>query len=119
MITSMISNSRHLVTQSVSGTYYNMSSQPMAGMLRYHSGGKVEVFDGMSWTQISTSQTISLGPDAESAIEWALKKQREELELERLAKEHPAVKAAYENMKRAEEQLTTTIILSKDEETAS
>ena len=119
MITGIMSNSRHLVTQGVSGTYYNNSSQPMAGMLRYHSGGRVEVFDGISWTQVSTTQAITLGPDAESAIEWALRKQREELELERLAKEHPAVKAAYENMKRAEEQLKTTIILSKDEETTS
>lgn len=119
MITGIMSNSRHLVTQGVSGTYYNTSSQPMAGMLRYHSGGKVEVFDGMSWMQVSTTQAITLGPDAESAIEWALKKQREELELARLAKEHPAVEAAYENMKRAEEQLKITIILSKDEETAS
>jgi hypothetical protein len=120
MITSIMSNSRHLVTQGgASGTYYNNSSQPMTGMLRYHSGGRVEVFDGMSWTQVSTTQSITLGPDAESAIEWALKKQREELELERLTKEHPAVKAAYENTKRAEEQLKTTIILSKDEKPTS
>lgn len=119
MITGIISNSRHLVTQGSNGTYYTSTNQPMAGMLRYHSGGRVEVFDGSIWTQVSTTQAITLGPDAESAIEWALKKQREELELERLAKEHPAVKAAYENMKRAEEQLKTTIILSKDEETTS
>jgi hypothetical protein len=38
------------------------------------------------------------------------------MELEKLSNSHPAVKAAYDNMKRAAEQLKATIILSKDEQ---
>lgn len=100
-------------------TYYNNTSQPMAGMLRYHSGGRVEVFDGNSWITASGSANVALSPDATQAITWAIQKQREEQELEKLSKEHPAVQAALENLRRAEEQLKTTIILSKDEETTS
>jgi hypothetical protein len=36
-----------------------------------------------------------------------------------MADNHPAVKVAYENMKRAAEQLKVTIILSKDEQTTT
>lgn len=100
-------------------TYYNNTSQPAAGMLRYHSGGRVEVYDGNSWLTCSGSANINLSPDAERALTWAIQKQREEQELEKLSKEHPAVQAAIENLRRAEEQLKTTIILSKDEQTTS
>jgi len=100
-------------------TYYNNTSQPAAGMLRYHSGGRVEVYDGNSWLTCSGSANINLSPDAERALTWAIQKQREEQELEKLSKEHPAIQAAVENLRRAEEQLKTTIILSKDEQTTS
>ena len=43
----------------------------------------------------------------------------EEANIKSLSEEHPAVKAAYENFRRAEEQLKATIILSKDEEPTS
>jgi hemerythrin superfamily protein len=46
-------------------------------------------------------------------------KMAEDAKLEELSKKHPAIKAAYENLKRAEEQLKTTIILSKDEQSTS
>jgi hypothetical protein len=48
-----------------------------------------------------------------------MNKMAEEAALEKLSESHPAVKAAYENMKRAAEQLKATIILSKDEQTTT
>jgi hypothetical protein len=43
----------------------------------------------------------------------------EEAELEKMSRSHPSIQAAYDNLKRAAEQLKTTIILSKNEETTS
>ena len=118
MITGIMGG-QYITVNHPGGTYYNNTSMPMTGMLRYHSGGRIDVFDGNSWITVSGSSTINLSPSAEQAITWAIQKQKEEAELEKLSKEHPAVAAAYENLKRAEEQLKTTIILSKDETTTS
>ena len=100
--------------------YVNMSNHS-AGMVRYNgSTQSMEVYDGASWLQLTSNHAnIDLSGTANAAITWAMRKMTEEAELERLAAEHPAVKAAYENMKRAAEQLKTTIILSKDEQTTT
>lgn len=113
MITNIIGGQFITVTHPV-GTYYNNTSQPMAGMMRCHSGGKVEVYDGHSWITASGNASVNLTPDAERALSWAIDKQRQEQELEKLSQQHPAVKAAVENLKRAEEQLKATVILSKE-----
>lgn len=118
MITSIMSGQFINVTHN-GQTYYNNSSMPMTGMLRYHSGGRVDVYDGNSWITCSGNANINLSPDAERAIAWAIQKQKEDEELEKLSQNHPAVLAALENLRRAEEQLKTTIILSKDEQTTS
>lgn len=99
-----------------SGPYIsNYNNQTMVGMVRYNNG-HLEVYDGNSWLMLSTSPVnIELSGSANSAIAWAMTKMAEEAELQRLSEEHPAVKIAYENMKRAAEQLKATIILSKDE----
>ena len=107
---------QYITVNHVSSAYYNNTGQPMAGMLRYHSGGRVEVYDGNSWTTVSGSANVTLSPIAEQAITWAIQKQQEEQELERLSQENPAVLAAYENLIRARDQLTATIHLAKDYE---
>lgn len=87
-------------------------------MVRYNgNNSSIEVYDGSSWITMSTNNyaTVGLNSVAQSVINWAMQKMAEEKELEQLTKEHPAVKLAYENMKKAAEQLKTTIILSKDE----
>jgi hypothetical protein len=90
-----------------------------SGQVRYHNN-VFQVFDGQFWQNLSTNYAdIALTNDATAAITWAIKKMSEEAELQRMADSHPAVKAAYENMKRAAEQLKATIILSKDEQTTS
>jgi|688.fasta_scaffold07231_16 hypothetical protein len=118
MITSL-SSGKYITVNGSSGSYYNNSSQTFTGMLRYHSGGRVEVFDGTSWMQVNSNQFVDLSPDTQIIIEWARSKMIEDQELEKLSQEHPAVKAAYENLNHAKEQLKATIILSKDEETTS
>lgn len=95
-------------------TYYNNTSMPMTGMLRYHSGGRVDVYDGNSWITASGTANITLSPIAEQAITWAIQKQREEQELQKLSTDNPAVATAYENFNRAKEQLEVTIHLAKD-----
>ncbi len=118
MITSIMGG-QYIAVNHNGQTYYNNNSMPMTGMLRYHSGGRVEVYDGNSWITCSGSANITLSAEAERALTWAIKKQREDEELEKLSQNHPAVLAALENLRKAEEQLKTTIILSRDEETTT
>ena len=117
-----INGGTHVVVTggATSGPYVNNhSGNAMVGMVRYYNNN-LEVYDGMTWLQIAGSYaTIDLTGSANTAINWAMTKMAEEAELVKLAAEHPAVKAAYENMKRASEQLKATIILSKDEEPTS
>jgi hypothetical protein len=103
-----------------SGPYIsNYSNKGMVGMVRYN-GSYLEAYDGTDWLILSSSPVnIELTGSASAAIAWAMSKMAEEAELQRMADSHPAVKAAYENMKRAAEQLKATIILSKDEQTTS
>lgn len=90
-----------------------------SGQVRYHNN-VLQVYDGNVWQNLSTSYAdITLSANATDAINWALKKMTEEVELQRLANEHPSVRVAYETFKRAGEQLKTTIILSKDEQTTT
>jgi hypothetical protein len=102
----------------VHGGYNNMpyvnNNNTSAGMVRYNNGN-IEVYDGTTWLLMNGSiATVGISPVAESAIEWAMKKMQEETEMEHLASQHPAVKIAYENMKKAADQLKATIILSKE-----
>jgi hypothetical protein len=100
--------------------YVNMSN-PSAGMVRYNGNNQcLETYDGASWFIIAASNAkVDLTGSANAAIVWAMSKMAEEAELQKLAHDHPAVRAAYEAFKRAGEQLRTTIILSKDDKTTS
>jgi len=95
--------------------YINMNT-PSAGITRWNGNTQsLEVYDGSSWMVISSSvATVGLNTDAVRAITWANNKMNEEAELEKLAKEHPAINIALDNLKKAKIQLDTTIILSKE-----
>jgi hypothetical protein len=87
---------------------------PMTGMMRIN-GTEMEVFNGSSWLMLSTSYaTVGLDQDTLDIIHWARKKRDQELEHERMAKEHPAVQYALTAVKRAEEQLVLIANLSKE-----
>jgi hypothetical protein len=87
---------------------------PMTGMMRIN-GTEMEVFNGSSWLQLSTSYaTVGLDQDVLDIVQWARKKRNEELEYERMAKEHPAVQHAIDAIKKAEKQLDLIVKLSKE-----
>jgi hypothetical protein len=89
-------------------------SNPMTGMMRIN-GTEMEVFNGSSWLMLSTSYaTVGLDQDVLDIVQWARKKRDQELEYERMAKEHPAVQHAINAIKRAEEQLDLVVKLSKE-----
>lgn len=88
-----------------------------AGMLRYNTNMNiVEVYDGQGWKEVSSYASVALTGEAEALLDWARKKRDEEVQLEVLAKEHPAINLALDNLKKAKTQLDATIILSKDHE---
>jgi hypothetical protein len=122
MIRSVINSGPFL---SVSGgdsftPYINMSN-PSAGITRWNGNtSNLEVYDGSAWMTInSNTANIGLTSDANSAITWALRKMEEEAKLEKLAKEHPAINLALDNLKKAKMQLDATIILSKEHDTST
>jgi hypothetical protein len=67
----------------------------------------------------SSVASIGLNNEAIRAITWANDKMNEEIALKELAKDHPAVKIALDNLERAKQQLDATIILSKEHEPTS
>jgi len=87
-----------------------------AGMVRWNPNmSQLEVNDGNNWQSIAMSfASVGLTSEAESILDWARNKMREEFEMKALAEQHPAVKIALENLNKAQEQLKATVILSKD-----
>ena len=86
-------------------------------MLRYNTNmNSVEVYDGQSWKEASAYASIALTGEAEMLLDWARKKRDEEIRLETLADNHPAINIALDNLKKAKIQLDATIILSKEHE---
>lgn len=98
-----------------SDPYINYNNGATTGMVRYVNN-TFQVYDGNLWQNIGQSYPIiKLTEAATKAIDWAIKEMEFEAQLEKMDEEHPAVKAAHENFRRAAEQLKATIILSKDE----
>ena len=97
--------------------YVNQNpSNPMQGMIRVW-GTDMQVFDGSGWTNIQSSYaTVELDGNTQRLLDWARSKMEEEHELQQLSRENPAVQIALDNLKRAQEQLDVTIILSKEHE---
>jgi hypothetical protein len=91
--------------------YINMNtSNPMQGMIRVW-GNDMQVFDGTSWMNMSTSYaTVSLDADSQDLLQWARTQRQLELNRATLVKNNPALKKAYEAVKRAEDNFD---ILSK------
>lgn len=95
--------------------YINMSNVS-AGITRWNGNtNNFEVYDGAAWMTLSSNvASVGLNKDAVGAITWTLKKMAEEDELENLAREHPAINIALDNLKKAKIQLDAIIILSKE-----
>lgn len=97
MFTSATSSSSHVT---VYGDYppsiYNSGGMNV-GQLRYNTSTQsTEVFDGNTWRQLSQGITIGLSWEAESAIQWAIEKKKEEELLKQRLDQHPGLKDAWE-----------------------
>jgi hypothetical protein len=114
-----ITGGQHIIVSNGSPmTPYIPAGNQSAGMLRYNSNSSnIEVYDGSIWKELTASYaSVDLNYEAQNAIIWAKGKMQEEAELEKLAKEHPAINIALDNLKKAQRQLDATIILSKEHE---
>jgi hypothetical protein len=114
-----ITGGQHIVVSNGNPmTPYIPAGNQSAGMLRYNSNSQnIEVYDGSIWKELTASYaSVDLNHDAQNAISWAKGKMKDEAELEKLAKEHPAINLALDNLKKAQRQLDATIILSKEHE---
>lgn len=99
-------------------TYINTSSGYMnVGDVRYNTNmQRLEVYDGQMWLEINTSHaSVGLTPDAEMALDWAIKKKNEELILEQKAKDNPAIADLLDQRKKIDEQIKVIEILTKEE----
>ena len=96
------------------------ANNPMTGMLRIHNT-EIEVFNGSAWQSISSSYaTVALDPETQDILQWARKKRNEELELERLSKEHPAIKDLVDQINTKKDQLKMIKnLIKKDNDWAS
>ena len=95
------------------------SNNPITGMIRIN-GDALEVFDGQAWSPVPSSTiTLGLADHAHSAIEWALRKMKEEEEWQKLARDNQAVKIAIDNLNAARQQLDITAKLARNYEQTS
>jgi hypothetical protein len=79
------------------------ANNPMTGMLRINNTD-IEVFNGSSWQQLSTSYaTVSLDQDILDIIQWARTQRTMAMNRLTLAQNNPALMNALESIKRAEE----------------
>lgn len=68
-----------------------------AGMTRYNTNMQcIEVYDGNSWLNVSSTPNIALSPDVVSIIDWARTKMQEEQQLKKLMEKHPGLRDTYE-----------------------
>lgn len=119
MVTGILGSTYITVTNNTSGVNYTPNTNPLSGTVRYTFNGGVEIYNGHSWQPVYQTPSIMLNTEATNAISWAIKKMQEEKEIEQKSKNHPAIKAAFDALKKAEEQLKITLILSENEKTSS
>jgi Xaa-Pro aminopeptidase len=77
----------------------------------------MEVLDGNNWTKIHPSNAnIGLNSDAESAIEWVIKRQKQEKDWYELASSNEAVRIALEQLEQAQTRLELIATLAREHE---
>jgi hypothetical protein len=100
--------------------YINQNNNnPIQGMLRVW-GNDMQVFDGNSWINMSTSYaTVGLDQDVLDIVQWARKKRAQENEWYKLASSNEAVRIALDQLEQAKTRLELTTILAREHETAT
>ena len=122
MINSFTQSSKYITAYMGSNNdpHFSMSA-PSAGMLRFNGDTRnMEVYDGNCWrTMAGTSASVSMNPDAEKAIEWALKRIEQEKQWYELASNNEAVRIALDQLEQARTRLELTAHLARDYETTT
>ena len=86
----------------------------MQGMVRVNNS-EMQVFDGSSWITMHMSNAdIGLHSDANSAINWAIKKMKEEEEWKKLSESSQAVKIALDNLDEARKKVDVIAKLARE-----
>ncbi len=117
MIKGINSSGRYItVSGGTSSSNYISPGAVGSGMLRYNSNtNTIEVNDGNSWQQLNTNYaTVELTPEAESLFEWARKERSKQQLREQAVANNPALKKAYEAIKRAEENFDLLEAIAKE-----
>ena len=107
MIGGLIGNGSVIVTNGNSSLpYINVGydeKNPIMGMVRVN-GSNLEAFNGTSWIPFTQSfGTVGLSTAAEAALQWAMQEQTRALNRELLINNNPALKNAWDAIKRAED----------------
>jgi hypothetical protein len=118
MINSIIASGKHTMVYGGHSSYASIGSSGgmSVGNVRYNpSSNNLEVYDGYTWIQLpSNHASVGLTPDAESVIDWAMKKRNEELMLEEKAKTNSAIADLLNQRKTIDEQIKVIEILTKE-----
>lgn len=114
MIDSIWSNSKHIYAPGggASGPYISSNdSVPMHGVVRYVNQ-QFQAYNGGGWVGISggTAQ-VGMNGVAEQALDWAIKKMKEEQRIAELAAKSPTVADALASVKEAQEKLAVVMAL--------
>ena len=108
-----ISAGQYIYTSNTSIPNYNSNPNPLSGSVRINQYGQSEYFDGYVWRSNHHTVNISLSIEAINALTWAIEKMQQEKEIEERCKLNSVVKSAYDAVKKAEEQLKISLILSE------
>lgn len=119
MIKGITSSSPFLVVSNGSpmAPYISPGAQS-AGMMRYNtSSSNIEVYDGIAWKQMDGSYTtVDLSPEAQDLLQWARTQRQLDLNRKTLIENNPALKKAYEAIKRAEDNFDLLATIASEEE---
>jgi hypothetical protein len=99
-------------------TYITSGSGYMnVGDLRFNTNTQnLEVYDGQIWRELNTSHaSVGLTPDAEMALDWAMKKRIDEMALEQLAKSNTTIADLINQKKELDDKIKMVQILMKEE----
>ena len=118
MISNVNSYRKHMYAAGGSSLPYVSPSvsNPMQGMMRIN-GSNMEVFDGSHWIVIYPgSANVGLNNDAEKAIDWAIKRMKQEEEWYKLSTTNEAVRIALDQLEQARTRLELTAHLAREYE---
>lgn len=121
MINTLSSASKHMFAAGGSSLPYVSTNHnnPSQGMLRLN-GSDMEVFDGNTWMKIyAGSANVGLNTEAEQAIDWAIKRMKQEKEWYELATTNEAVRIALDQLEQARTRLELTAHLARDYDTTT